>query len=294
MIRYDPETNCFSSNATVFGELPQVMWHITSKCNMDCRFCFNDKDVRNEELYLTLDFRAITLKLKELGVQKVDISGGEPLLFDKLPDLVKACADNGLYVTITTNGSGAAHTSGWLLENWKMFSRIIVSIDGLEHEHTYLRSNTVAFSNAIGFCKRLKDMGCSRFRLNTVVTKCIISGAYYREFCAEIRRIEPNEWCLIQPHPSCQKSTFKAVEITAEEFDNFSANCIKEMSGSGVKLLFRPIRVYSTYWTLSANGILTYGDESNAVRLSLLDDGVEEIKNVISQYKQLLPEDAIL
>ncbi|MDR2736825.1 MAG: radical SAM protein, partial [Gracilibacteraceae bacterium] len=204
MIKYNPETNSFSSGVASSGDLPQIMWHITSQCNMNCRFCFDDKSAGKEELYSHFDFGTIVKKLLALGVQKVDISGGEPLLFDRLQELVAACVNKGLFVTITTNGSGDNNRSEWVFDNWRIFSRVIVSIDGLEQEHTYLRNNTSAFRNAIKFCEMLKYVECSCFRINTVVTKKVISDAYYKDFCAEIISLNPVEWCLIQPHPLCK------------------------------------------------------------------------------------------
>ena len=57
-------------------------------------------------------------------VQKIDISGGEPLLYKLLPFLVCKCREYGFYVTITTRGIGIPENYDWLVNNWKLFSRM--------------------------------------------------------------------------------------------------------------------------------------------------------------------------
>ena len=87
-MKYNPATNSFIGYPDDSSELLQVMWHITSQCNLNCMFCFNDKTVRNVDLYNRFSFNSIASILKSIGVQKVDISGGEPLVFIGLYDSV--------------------------------------------------------------------------------------------------------------------------------------------------------------------------------------------------------------
>ena len=89
---YNPVTNSFEGTTQNTVSLGQVMWHITNKCSLNCSMCFtrkmrcDDKEVSRHDvpMYVSL--------LKKLGVQKIDLSGGEPLLYKHLPFLVRECA----------------------------------------------------------------------------------------------------------------------------------------------------------------------------------------------------------
>lgn len=288
-MKYNPATNSFIGYPDDSSELLQVMWHITSQCNLNCMFCFNDKTVRNVDLYNRFSFNSIASILKSIGVQKVDISGGEPLLFKGLDDAVEACAFNKIFLTITTNGSGSIENNKWLIDNWGRFCRIIVSIDGLMEEHNFLRQNSLAFANAINLCKSLKSSGCNCLRINTVVTNKIIDTAYCQKFCNEILQILPIEWCLIQPFALNKKATFEDINISSLEYEMFCARCKKELGDSKLGLLFRPNEIYSTYWTLTSDGQLVYGAGDS--RVSLIENDIDSIKNAIGSKNQIFPKE---
>jgi MoaA/NifB/PqqE/SkfB family radical SAM enzyme len=288
-VQYNPITNSFTGNANELSELPQVMWHITSQCNMNCLFCFNDKSVKNAGLYSRFSFSAIASILSSIGVQKVDISGGEPLLFNRLAEIVEACVDNNIFLTITTNGSGSIENIKWLTENWHKFSRIIVSIDGLAEEHDFLRQSRSAYKNAITLCRLLKSVGCNCLRINTVVTNQIIETTYAQRLCNEIINLHPIEWCLIQPFTLNKKATFEDVNISSREYEMFCAQCKKLLGNSDLQLLFRPNEIYSTYWTLTSDGKLVYGNGDFGI--SLIEDGIDSIKKAILSKNQIFPKE---
>lgn len=82
---------------------------LTDRCNMQCKYCMPQGNVRwfKEEDVLTYDeiIRLVTI-LAELGIEKIRLTGGEPLLRPKLEDLIislkriKAIKS----VSMTTNG----------------------------------------------------------------------------------------------------------------------------------------------------------------------------------------------
>ena len=82
---------------------------LTDRCNMQCKYCMPQGNVHwfKEEDVLTYDeiIRLVTI-LAELGIEKIRLTGGEPLLRPKLEDLIislkriKAIKS----VSMTTNG----------------------------------------------------------------------------------------------------------------------------------------------------------------------------------------------
>ena len=111
---------------------------ITDRCNFRCRYCM-PKEIFNREYEflqreLLLSFEEITRLTRiftELGVEKVRITGGEPLLRKGVEELVRSL--NGLDLqdlTLTTNGSLLSRRAEALAEAG--LRRITVSLDSLD------------------------------------------------------------------------------------------------------------------------------------------------------------------
>ena len=71
-------------------------------CNLRCTYCdtnyayYHGKEISDEE---------IIAKIDEYGVKFVEFTGGEPLLQEETPKLIKTLLDKGYEVLIETNGS---------------------------------------------------------------------------------------------------------------------------------------------------------------------------------------------
>jgi 7-carboxy-7-deazaguanine synthase len=71
-------------------------------CNLRCTYCdtnyayYNGKELSDEE---------IVSKIDEYGVKCVEFTGGEPLLQEETPQMIKNLLDKGYNVLIETNGS---------------------------------------------------------------------------------------------------------------------------------------------------------------------------------------------
>ena len=77
------------------------MLRLGFRCNQDCGFCWQGRDwpAPNDELYWTwLD------EIGRSGAESITISGGEPTLYRRLPELIeRAHSVHGLRVTLQTN-----------------------------------------------------------------------------------------------------------------------------------------------------------------------------------------------
>ncbi|MGL6106784.1 GTP 3',8-cyclase MoaA [Romboutsia sp.] len=87
---------------------------LTDKCNLRCVYCMPsdvkfEKNYMNDELSFE-DYKFIIKGLSELGITKVRFTGGEPLLYPYLKELIKFTYEecNIKDVAITTNGIGLA------------------------------------------------------------------------------------------------------------------------------------------------------------------------------------------
>lgn len=82
---------------------------VTFDCNLQCKNCINCSPLVGQKNlnFPEIDFEKTCKSLKyirNLGFKEVNISGGEPLLYPKIFDLISYCNSLGLYTTVNTNG----------------------------------------------------------------------------------------------------------------------------------------------------------------------------------------------
>ena len=83
-----------------------VHWSITGKCNFRCRHCYLDSPSSDAIELSRGDAARIIEQIKECGILKVKITGGEPLVSEAFWDIVEWISDAGIVIDeIYTNGS---------------------------------------------------------------------------------------------------------------------------------------------------------------------------------------------
>lgn len=81
---------------------------LTSACNIRCQFCYGGCTETKKEAQLdTQGFKRVLDTIRhEAEVPSVSFTGGEPLLYPDLPELIKyATKENGMRVNLITNGT---------------------------------------------------------------------------------------------------------------------------------------------------------------------------------------------
>jgi len=107
---------------------------VTDRCNLRCEYCMPEEDyawLPREDLLSFDEIARAVDAFASLGVDKVRLTGGEPLLRRSLPDLIRLlAADRRLKdLALTTNGVLLADQAGALRSAGLM--RITVSLDTL-------------------------------------------------------------------------------------------------------------------------------------------------------------------
>ena len=80
-------------------------YYITYRCNACCQFC----DIRQNPEYKTIgdclveDVQKNLIQLKKIGVKFIDFTGGEPLLHNDLPQMLKIAKQFRFFTSVTTN-----------------------------------------------------------------------------------------------------------------------------------------------------------------------------------------------
>lgn len=285
---YNPIQNTFEGTSQNVASLGQVMWHITSKCQLNCAMCFTRRMRMNSEEVANKDIRLYVSLLKKLGVKKIDISGGEPLLYEQLPFLVEECTSNSIAVTITTSGVGLKKNIEWVAKHWYVFSRVIVSIDGPKNIHNELRGNSCAYSCVERFFSSLKLNGCLNLRINTLLTKKCVGAGICDQLSVDILSFQPIEWCVIEPFPINKTELFDELTVGKEEYEAFFDRCTLLMRNSPIRVICRKNEDYGSYWVLFPDGYLYYSHDNCTydTRILLDEHNIPRICELVKENKQ--------
>lgn len=282
LIKYNQIDNVFErSDDGINTPLPQIIWHITSKCKLNCVFCFAKK---NKDSIFNID--EIILLLKKFNVLKVDISGGEPLLSSQFISICNSLYKSGINITLTTTGLGKKENFEWLLKNVSKFSRIIFSIDGEKEMHDKLRQMDGAFSQAMEKISGIEKI-YNKIRINTVVTQSLINSDY-RSFINIIDNLCPYEWCLIQMHPANDKGKYDELSVDDKIFDEF-VTMVKLISSTNI--IQRKNNDYSGYWTINSDNTISMHSETSNDRciIEIKKENYKEIEGAIYMEKSKFP-----
>jgi MoaA/NifB/PqqE/SkfB family radical SAM enzyme len=141
-------------------------------CNMKCQHCsIRRMQEKQDRPYIsTSDISNLSEQAHELGLARWVITGGEPLIFNDLVDIVEAINPELFYINLDTNG--------WLLTKEKAkwlkaigVDRIQLSLDSLYPEdHDKFRNMPGSWEKAVQAIDNAQKAGLDIF-INTVCTK---------------------------------------------------------------------------------------------------------------------------
>lgn len=172
---------------------------VTDRCNLRCSYCMPEPDYTWLPRTELLDFDELTRVTRlfvELGVRRLRLTGGEPLLRKDLPSLVSRLrAIAGVEdLALTTNGLLLAEHATALREAG--LDRLTVSLDTLDRARFKELSRVDGLTRALGGLAAAKAAGFSRIKLDTVVLAGVNDGellellAFARDEDCELRFIE--------------------------------------------------------------------------------------------------------
>ena len=110
---------------------------VTDRCNIRCFYCMPEENVRFRPRHELLSFEEITRLARvmaDLGVNKLRLTGGEPLVRAELPKLVEqlAAIPGIAEIAMTTNGILLAEQARALKDAG--LTRVNISLDALTEE----------------------------------------------------------------------------------------------------------------------------------------------------------------
>ncbi|AKR10457.1 molybdenum cofactor biosynthesis protein A [Bacillus thuringiensis] len=151
---------------------------VTDRCNFRCRYCMPEEIFGPDYSFLSNDkilsfdeIERITRIFVSLGVRKLRITGGEPLLRRGLPQLIERLnkIDGVEDIGLTTNGSLLKKFAPDLYKAG--LSRVTVSLDSLEEDRFfYLNGNRSKVQRVLEGIQAAAEVGM-KIKINMVVQK---------------------------------------------------------------------------------------------------------------------------
>jgi cyclic pyranopterin phosphate synthase len=154
---------------------------VTDRCNFRCTYCMPREHFGGEHRFLPraqiLSFEEITRVVslaRGLGVHKVRLTGGEPLLRAELPELCAMLSGiGGLDLALTTNGSLLERHAQALADAG--LGRLTVSLDSLDDERRMADADYSAAGVLRGI-EAAERAGFQRIKVNCVVRRGVNDG----------------------------------------------------------------------------------------------------------------------
>jgi cyclic pyranopterin phosphate synthase len=156
---------------------------VTDRCNFRCTYCMPKEVFGRDFAFLprseVLSFEEIVrvaAAFVDLGVEKLRITGGEPLVRRDLPDLIAMLAPlqttegNAVDLTLTTNGTALPTLAGRLREAG--LGRVTVSLDSLD-DATFRAMNGVDYpvAKVLDGIAAARAAGFGPIKVNMVVKR---------------------------------------------------------------------------------------------------------------------------
>ncbi len=172
---------------------------VTDRCNIRCFYCMPESGVHFVQRSEILDFEEIERFVRiavSLGITKLRVTGGEPLVRRDLPVLIRRLANiPGITdLALTTNGVLLPELAGPLYEAG--LRRLNVHLDTLDRQRFLQITRRDDLEKVLAGLEISKRLGYAKIKLNAVAVKNLVEpdivplARYARENGFEVRYIE--------------------------------------------------------------------------------------------------------
>jgi len=172
---------------------------VTDRCNIRCFYCMPEQNVvfrPRDELLTFEEMERFVRVVTTLGVDKLRLTGGEPLLRRELPELIRRLsAIRGIRdLALTTNGMLLTQQAVELKRAG--LDRLNISLDTLQEETFQRISRRAGLQQVLDGIAAAREAGFSNIRLNALAIRdvneeeIVSLGQFAREHDLELRFIE--------------------------------------------------------------------------------------------------------
>ncbi len=169
-----------------------IQWLATYKCNFYCPYCEASAGKASENELTTEEGQYLIEDLRRMGVKRLLISGGEPLVRPDLIEIMHHANRKKMNLGLVTNG--------YLVEElWEELKHLkyflyFTSIDGIPEYHDRVRGKGNAFEKAMKGLELFGKLGVHTRMINTVVHPGNID--HLEELLRRFKNTTANLWHL--------------------------------------------------------------------------------------------------
>lgn len=162
-----------------------VYIHLTSNCNLTCRYCYNSeirsKCTKHEPLTIH-EYELLFNQLSSAGTKHIVFTGGEPLIYNNFFYVVELARNAGIHCSVITNGT--LITQEIARQMYDILSMISISVDCIHPEINDFYRGEGSYKKSLNGIKCLAEIEPQKIQLKAVITNRNVEyiDEYYNYF----------------------------------------------------------------------------------------------------------------
>lgn len=223
--------------------------NLTKRCNLYCTHCFNGS---GEPDASELPFAALLSTIdacEALGVLKLTLAGGEPLIYSRFGALCRRLADTPFHVSIVTNGIPLTARRVREIVGCPVLRSVTISLDGASEATNAILRGVGSYAGALEGLRRLK----SDYEGELALRMTVHAGNRHEadQFVDLAVREGVRHVKINRLNPYGRAAGLRHKMLRDEDFDAFSAELAMRAEAKGVAL-----EVPANKYLVEASGLL--------------------------------------
>lgn len=186
----------------------------TSRCNLNCRYCFGEFHEREGEHFSLEKIGRVIDGLAQLGTRFILLTGGEPMMHPEISEIIRKISDHRIEIILGTNGLQVAER----IEELSPVKTFSISLDGPREHHDYYRG-AGSYDTAMKAIQAARNRG-KGVQIQFTMTKDLVKSFEY------IRSVAGELGCFIginilRPQRQAEGGMKNPDESTEQEIDLF-------------------------------------------------------------------------
>ena len=234
-----------------------INFHITDACNYTCNHCFADfkmKDLPLKDAKKVIDSIETFFRENEIDNGRINIAGGEPLMYRHLDEIIDYIAEKNIKVSIITNGSRLTEER---IAAWSgKVAMIGISVDAINADANIhigrcdALKTTNELEHLVKMAEAIHKAGI-KLKINTVVSKVNLD----EDMLSIYKAMKPDRLKLIYIHVVRNVNEWpETMELipTVGEYNEFVEKNRYEENCELV--LERPLEMQNSYFMINPHG----------------------------------------
>lgn len=158
--------------------------YLTNACNLHCRHCFMKAGKRLKKELAKDEWIRVLKEFRASGGESVTFTGGEPLMNPSFREIIEAAYQEGLQITMLTNG--ILWTDQLIDELSPKLTEVQISIDGADDASNAKVRAAGIFETVVSNVIRFSNNGIRTSVATTFTNENIDAANHYAEFVSKI------------------------------------------------------------------------------------------------------------